>query len=389
MPLPARIAPLVPEMTAWRHHLHSIPELGLEEVETAAYVADLLRSFGLEVTEGVGQTGVVATLRGKRGPGPSLGLRAELDALPMTEQRKLDYASKRLGRMHACGHDGHMAMLLGAAKALAEDGADLAGTVHFIFQPAEEGRGGAAAMLRDGLFERFPCDEVYATHNHARPLGSVMVYHDVLAAACDIFHIDVRGVGGHASSPHNTVNPLHAAARLLIALEGLPARVTDARHASVVTIGALNGGEAFNVIPDHVRMAGTVRCLDMATRSRIEAAIRRQVDAVALAEGVTITLDFQNAFSVTRNTAAEADHVIAVATAMFGAENVIVDPLPQMGSEDFCFMLEQRPGCYFLLGQKDDAHTQYCHDTHYDFNDRLLGIGAAFWVALVRHRLAG
>jgi amidohydrolase len=377
---------LLPRITGWRHALHAMPELGLEEVRTAAFVAARLREMGLEVTEGVGGTGVVGTLRG-RAPGRSIGLRAELDALPMTETRPLPWASTVPGRMHACGHDGHMAMLLGAAAVLAGDGPPARGTVHFIFQPAEEGRGGAKAMLADGLFDRFPCDEIYATHNASRPVGQVAVHHGVLAASCDILHIRIAGRGGHAAMPHDAVNPLHAAARLLLALEGLPARITDARHPSVVTIGALNGGEAFNVIPDRVTMAGTVRCLDMTARARLEDAIRREAAAVAAAEGVTVQLDYDSAFSVTRNTPAEADHVIRVASALLGAGNVDIDPPPEMGSEDFCFLLEERPGCYFLLGQEDADHLPVCHDTQYDFNDRVLGIGTRLWVALVRDRL--
>lgn len=200
MPTP----PALPEITRWRHDLHAMPELGLEETQTAAYVADCLRKFGLKVTEGVGQTGVVASLHGALGPGRAIGLRAEFDALPMSEPHSFAYRSRNAGRMHACGHDGHMAMLLGAAQALALAGTDFTGTIHFIFQPAEEGLGGALAMLADGLFERFPCDEIYAVHNFSSPLGQVVVHHGVVAAAADIFHIDIIGLGGHAATPHAT-----------------------------------------------------------------------------------------------------------------------------------------------------------------------------------------
>ena len=385
------IRALLPEMTGWRHALHAMPELGLQEVETAAKVAALCRGFGLTVTEGVGVTGVVATLQGQRAVkggerGRSIGIRAELDALPMTEVLSLPYASTRPGVMHACGHDGHMAILLGAAKALAAN-ADFAGQVHFIFQPAEEGLGGALAMLADGLFDRFPCDEIYALHNSGHPLGRVLVHHGVVAAAADRFVITITGQGGHAATPQDARNPLSAAARMLIALESLPARVTDARLPVVITIGALNGGDAFNVIPASAKLAGTVRALDMATRTRIEAEIRRQVTAIATAEGVTIEIDYASPFSVTRNTAPEADYVIAAATAIFGAGRVVIDPPPEMGSEDFGFMLEQRPGCYFQLGQGDADHRAYCHDVTYDFNDLALEPGASLWVRLVMDRL--
>ncbi len=388
MTLNPAVRQFVPDMTAWRRHLHSIPELGLEEVETAAEVARLCRSFGLRVTEGVGRTGVVASLQGRRGAGLSLGIRAELDALPMTELRNLPHASRRPGVMHACGHDGHMAILLGAARALAAN-PDFAGTVHFIFQPAEEGRGGAQAMLADGLFDRFPCDEIYALHNSAHPLGTVVVHHGVIAAAADRFEITLTGQGGHAATPHDARNPLSAAARILLALESLPARVADARLPVVVTVGALNGGSAFNVIPGQATMSGTVRALDMEARARVEAEIRRQVAGIAMAEGVVADLDYRSPFSVTRNTAPEADHVIAAARHLFGADLLLIDPAPEMGSEDFGFMLEQRPGCYFQLGQGDADHTAFCHDPRYDFNDRVLEAGASLWVRLVEARLGG
>lgn len=387
MNIDADIARILPDVTRWRHHLHAIPELGLEESETAAFVAARLREFGLEVTERVGVTGVVGTLRGRRGPGRAIGIRAELDALPIIEQTNLAYRSQRPGRMHACGHDGHMAMLLGAARVLAEAGTDFAGTMHFIFQPAEEGRGGALAMLEDGLFERFPCDEIYAAHNGPFPLGQVVVHHGVVCAAADIFRIEIRGRGGHTSVPHESISPLHAAARLLLAIESLPGRVADARHPAVVVVGALNGGEAFNVIPDHATMAGSVRCLDRQVRDRIEAAMRAQIAAIEVAEGVTCTLDYQRAFAVGENDPAVADHLIRAADEALGADRLLIDPPPDMGAEDFSFMMEKRPGCLFLLGQDEPGNAPLLHDPHYDFNDRLLPIGTRLWVTLARQRL--
>ncbi|MDF0600194.1 amidohydrolase [Psychromarinibacter sp. C21-152] len=373
------------EMTEWRRAFHAAPELGFEESGTAARVAALCRGFGLEVTEGVGGTGVVATLRGTRGDGRAIGLRAELDALPMQEASGRDWCSGRDGISHACGHDGHMAMLLGAARALAA-APDIAGTVRFIFQPAEEGLGGARAMLADGLFDRFPCDEIYAAHNCDAPLGQVIVHHGPMAAAADRFEIVLEGQGGHGAEPHRAQNPLPAAARLLLALESLPARVTDARRPAVLTVGAIRGGEAFNAIPDRVRLAGTIRALDEQARATLEAALRRHVAAQAEAEGLTARLDYASPFAVTRNSDAEADHVIAAARDLFGAAAVTVDPPPEMGSEDFGFMLAERPGCCFLLGQGDDDHRAVCHDPRFDFNDRLLTIGAALWVRLVERR---
>ncbi|MER8512953.1 amidohydrolase [Mesorhizobium sp. M1060] len=222
MKLDPSVQQLETEMTAWRRHLHANPELGFEEFETARFVADKLRAWGIETTEGVGRTGVVGTLRGRLGAGRSLGIRADMDALPMTEARPLAHASRTPGRMHGCGHDGHTTMLLGAASALVRS-PDFAGTVHFIFQPAEEGRGGALAMLNEGLFERFPCDEVYALHNCERPLGEIAVHRGTVAAAADRFEIVVHGRGGHAAMPHLAINPLPIAARILLAIEALPA----------------------------------------------------------------------------------------------------------------------------------------------------------------------
>ena len=388
MKLDPSVQQLVQDMTAWRHHLHANPEIGFEETCTAAFIADHLRAFGLAVVEGVGGTGVVGTLRGRRGSGRSLGLRAELDALPIQEIPPHRHASRVPNRMHACGHDGHMAMLLGAARALSAS-PDFAGTVHFIFQPAEEGLGGAKAMIADQLFERFPCDEIYAMHNSERPLGVVEVHHGAVAASADRFIIELVGKGGHAAYPHMAVNPLPAAASLLLALQTLPARVNNTMSPAVVTVASISAGDAFNVIPASVRMTGTVRTLDKDTQAALAAAIDRRVQAHAAAESLTARLDYQTLFGVTINNPVEADHVIAVARDVVGEELVVVDPPAEMGSEDFCYMLDERPGCYFSIGQADDEHGATLHDDKYDFNDRILPIGASIWVNLVEHRLGG
>ena len=388
MNLDPSVQQLVQDMTAWRHHLHANPEIGFEETGTAAFIADRLRAFGLDVVEGVGGTGVVGTLHGRRGQGRSLGLRAELDALPIQEVAPHRHTSRVPNRMHACGHDGHMAMLLGAAKALSAS-PDFAGTVHFIFQPAEEGLGGARAMIADRLFERFPCDEIYAVHNSERPIGVVEVHHRTVAASADRFVIELVGKGGHAAYPHMAVNPLPAAAGLLLALQSLPARINSATSPAVVTVASINAGDAFNVIPASVRMTGTVRTLDKDTQSALAAAIDRQVEAHAAAESLTARLDYQTLFGVTVNNPAEADHVIAIARGVVGEDLVVVDPPAEMGSEDFCFMLDERPGCYFSIGQADEEHGATLHDDKYDFNDRILPIGASIWVRLVEYRLGG
>ncbi|RUV36166.1 M20 aminoacylase family protein [Mesorhizobium sp. M7A.F.Ca.MR.148.00.0.0] len=387
MRLVPSVQQLETEMTAWRRHLHANPELGFEEFETTRFVADKLRSWGIETTEGVGRTGVVGTLRGRLGAGRSLGIRADMDALPMTEARPLPHASRIPGRMHGCGHDGHTTMLLGAASALARS-PDFAGTVHFIFQPAEEGRGGALAMLNDGLFERFPCDEVYALHNCERPLGEIAVHRGTVAAAADRFEMVVHGRGGHAAMPHLAINPLPVAARILLAIEALPGRLTDVHSPAIVTVGSLRAGEAFNTIPDAAFLTGTVRTFDHQVQKTLEMAIRRIAKNEAEAFGASVDIRYETPFAPTINTQAQADAMIAIANEVMGSERLVVDPPPEMGSEDFCYMLEQRPGCYFLLGQADDAHQAAAHDTNYDFNDAILPMGASLWVRLVERRLS-
>lgn len=277
-------------------------------------------------------------------------------------------------------------MLLGAARTLAAS-PEFSGTVHFIFQPAEEGLGGARAMIADRLFARFPCDEIYAVHNSERPLGVVEVHHRTVAASADRFVIDLAGQGGHAAYPHMARNPLPAAANLLLALQSLPARINSAMSPAVVTVASIHAGDAFNVIPVSVRMTGTVRTLDKDTQRMLAAAIDRQVRAHAGAEALTAQLDYQTLFGVTVNHPAEADHVIAAARDVVGEDLVVVDPPAEMGSEDFCYMLDERPGCYFSIGQADEEHHAPLHDDKYDFNDRILPIGASIWVRLVEQRL--
>ena len=381
------IQKLESEMTAWRRRLHARPELGFEETETARFVGDKLRSFGIETTEGIGRTGVVGTLNGRLGAGETLGLRADMDALPMQEARPLPHASTSPGRMHACGHDGHVATLLGAAAALAR-APDFAGTVRFIFQPAEEGLGGALAMLDDALFDRFPCDRIFAFHNSERPLGQVVVYHDVVAAAADRFKITIRGRGGHAATPHFAIDPIPIAARILLAIEALPGRMTEAASPAVVTVGAIHAGDAFNIIPDTATMIGTVRCFDEQVRATLEASIKRITEGEAALYGASAEVAYQTLFAVTVNDAEQARRLGNAAAEVVGADRILWNPAPELGSEDFSFMLQRRPGCYFLIGQGDSEHGAVCHDTQYDFNDRILAIGASIWVRLVERELA-
>ncbi|MGH6615409.1 amidohydrolase [Sphingomonas sp.] len=388
MTLDREIAPLVADMTAWRRHFHQHPELGFEEVETAAFVADRLRSWGIETHVGIGGTGVVGVVRGDR-PGPGIGLRADMDALPIEEQGQAAYRSTRPGLMHACGHDGHTAMLLGAAQVLAGR-RDFAGTVNLIFQPAEEGLGGAQAMIDAGLFERFACEAVYALHNAPPlPFGTAAVHAGPACAGAARFRVEVRGQGGHAATPHLTASPVSAAAELVTLIEAIPARRIQASGMAVITVASINGGSAFNVVPDSVTLTGTARAFDAATMQALEAELRRRCAGVDLAHDVRCEVSFDILFPPTVNHAGEAGIAATALTDMLGMDAVIRDMPPVTGSEDFAYMLEQLPGAYVLLGTRVADDTPMLHSPDYDFEDRLLPIGASFFLKLVDLKLGG
>lgn len=387
MTLDRDAAPLVAEMTAWRRHFHQHPELGFEEVETSAFVADRLQAWGIETHAGIGGTGVVGVIRGERGPGPGIGLRADMDALPIEEQGQAAYRSTRPGLMHACGHDGHTAMLLGAARVLAER-RDFSGTVNLIFQPAEEGLGGARTMIADGLFERFPCDTVFALHN-APPLrlGTAAVHSGPACAGAARFEIDVRGHGGHAATPYLTASPVSAAAALVALIEAIPARRVQASRMAVMTVASINGGEAFNVVPDSVALSGTARAFDAPTMQALEAELRRCCAGIDAAHGVACDVRFEILFPPTVNHAGEAGIAAAALDAILGVDAVIRDMAPVTGSEDFAYMLERLPGAYVLLGTGVAEDTPMLHSPDYDFEDRLLPIGASFFLKMVDLKL--
>ncbi len=380
MPTINRVAEFHGEMTAWRHDLHAHPELGFEETRTAAFVARMLDRFGLAVHRGLAGTGVVGTLTGRGDSGRTIGLRADMDALPITEETGLAYASRTPGKMHACGHDGHTAMLLGAARALAET-RNFDGTVHFIFQPAEEGLAGARAMIDDGLFDRFACDAVYGLHNWPElPVGSMAIHTGPVMAAGDRFEITVTGRGSHAAMPHQGVDPVLIAAQITVALQSLVSRMLDPIDPGVVSVTQVSGGTAFNVIPDRAVLGGTVRSLRRSTQDRLARGIDTLGQGIAAAFGATATLDFRPGYPVTENTAAEATLAAAAAERVIGADRVVRDAPPSMAAEDFAFMLERRPGAYVWLGQ---AGPTMVHNPRYDFNDEILPIGASYWVSLV------
>ena len=384
------VAALAVEMKAWRHHLHAHPETAFEEAATAAFVADRLRSFGLDVHTGLARTGVVGVLRGRDaadGAEHAIGLRADLDALHIHEQSGVVHASRHAGRMHACGHDGHTTMLLGAAAALARR-KSVRGTVHFIFQPAEENEGGGRVMVDEGLFERFPMRAVYGMHNWpSLPLGTIAVRPGALMGAYDIFEIVATGKGAHAAMPYQGKDPMLFASHAIGALQTIVARNLHPLDAGVVSVTQVHAGDTWNVIPQEVVLRGTVRTFRPEVQALIEQRMRTIVAGVAATFEMTATIRYERRYPATVNDPAETQHAIAAAAAVVGKGNVDTDPTPNMGSEDFAFMLQQKPGCYVWLGAGRGPDTPNLHNPHYDFNDDALAIGASYWVTLAEQRV--
>ncbi|QTN23781.1 amidohydrolase [Rhizobacter sp. AJA081-3] len=374
-----------------RRDIHRHPELAFEEHRTAALVADKLEGWGYAVERGIGGTGVVGTL--VRGSGPRrLGLRADMDALPIDEASGAAWASARAGVMHACGHDGHTAMLLAAARHLAEQGS-FDGTLQLIFQPAEEGGGGALRMMGDGLFERFPCDAVFAMHNMPGiAQGRFVLREGAAMASSDYATITLTGFGGHGAMPHRAADPIVAAASIVMALQTIVSRNIDPLQAAVVTVGALHAGKANNVIPASATLELSVRALDREVRSTIERRIKALVAAQAESFGVTAQVDWKPGYAVLVNTPAETAFAREVAVELVGAERVTLQGPPLTGSEDFAFMLERVPGSYLLIGNGtgEGAGEGGCmvHNPGYDFNDANIGIGSAYWVLLAERFLS-
>ncbi|MER8769427.1 M20 family metallopeptidase [Mesorhizobium sp. M0960] len=373
------------ELAAARQHLHAHPELSFQEHETAAYVAERLESWGYEVTRNVGGLGVVGRLR--QGSGRSIAIRADMDALPITEATNLPYASQASGKMHACGHDGHTTMLLGAAEYLART-RHFNGTVNLIFQPAEEaGKGsGAQAMIADGLFERFPCDAIFGLHNHpGAPAGSFLVRAGPLMAASDTVTIKIAGRGGHASRPHLTVDPIVAAANIIMTLQTVVSRNVNPIETAVVTVGTIHGGTASNVIPEQAEITLSVRSFSVEIRDRLEQRIRSIAALVAQAHGATVEIDYERGYPVVVNSESETSFATDVAVELVGQDKVSVCPLIP-GSEDFSYFLEHKPGCFLRLGNGEDS--AILHSSKYDFNDGNLTVGAALWARLTERFLA-
>lgn len=373
------------EMRDWRHHFHQFPETAFEEINTSEFISSKLKSFGLQVHQGLGKTGVVASLSSGNSS-KSIALRADMDALFIEEKNTLPYQSKHRGKMHACGHDGHSTMLLGAAKYLA-DHTDFNGTVYFIFQPAEEGRAGAKQMIDDGLFELFPADCVFGLHNFPDiPQGHFAIKTGAMMASFDCFEIVLSGQATHAAMPHLGHDVLLAAAQMITALQSIVSRNVNPADSAVLSITQVHGGNTWNAIPDSVVLRGTYRCFNPAVQALIKDKLILIVESLATAFNINseITINPENAgYPVTSNSDAETAIAIAVAQAVVGVDHVDLQPIPSMGSEDFSFMLQSKPGCYVWLGNGSSDGDCLLHNPHYNFNDDILTTGASYWVKLV------
>ena len=380
-----RFAELLPEITAWRRDFHENPELLFEVHRTAGKVADLLRSFGCdEVVEGIGRTGVVGVIKGKTdASGRVIGLRADMDALPIHEQTGVDYASKTPGKMHACGHDGHTAMLLGAARYLAET-RNFDGRAVVIFQPAEEGGGGGREMVADGMMDRFGIQEVYGMHNMPGiPVGHFAIRPGALMAAADQFDITVTGKGGHAAKPHDCIDTTVVAAHIIVAAQTIASRTVDPLKQVVVSICTVaTDSTAHNVIPQVVKMKGTVRSMDPAVQDQVEQRLKEIVEGTALALGARAELSYQRGYPVTMNAEENTAYAVEVAQSVSGAVDANTAPL--MGAEDFSFMLLERPGAYIFLGNGDTAMV---HHPAYNFDDNAIPFGSSWYVGMVESRM--
>lgn len=386
MPVLNRIAEFHEEIAGWRRDFHAHPELLYDVVRTSGIVEQKLREFGCdEVVAGIGRTGVVGIINGRNGgSGRTIGLRADMDALPVTEKTGKDYASTVTGKMHACGHDGHTAMLLGAAKYLAET-RNFAGRVAVIFQPAEEGGAGGKAMLEDGLVARFGIDEFYGMHNWpGMPAGHFGIRAGGIMAATDRFYIDIVGQGGHAARPQTTIDPIVVAANMIVALQSIVSRNVDPLHSAVLSVTMVEAGEADNVISRTAKITGTVRTLDGGVQDQIEDRLAQFVPQFAASFGAEARVRYARGYPVTVNAREQTAFAAEVARDVAGEERVDDDVPPSMGGEDFSFMLEARPGAYIFLGNGDSSEL---HTDTYDFNDEVIPVGASYWVRLAEKAL--
>ncbi|NOT12837.1 MAG: amidohydrolase [Methylococcaceae bacterium] len=372
-------------MRQWRHHLHQYPETAYEELATAKFIADRLTGFGLEVHQGLGKTGVVATLSAGTS-NKKIALRADMDALFIQEQNDFAHKSSHHGKMHACGHDGHSAMLLGAASYLAEH-RNFDGTIYFIFQPAEEGRAGAQQMIADGLFEQFPADCVFGMHNFPDiPAGHFAVKPGPMMASFDCFEIIITGQATHAAMPHLGNDAIVASAHIINALQTIVSRTVNPAYSAVVSITQIHAGNTWNALPESVLLRGTYRCFDASVQTLIAEKIVQLVNATCSGFGMQADIKFNPenpGYPVTLNAETATALALKAAIAVVGQECVDLQPIPSMGSEDFAFMLQEKPGCYIWIGNGSSENGCLLHNPHYDFNDDILPIGTAYWIKLV------
>jgi hippurate hydrolase len=378
----------LPQMTDWRRHIHANPETAFEEVETAAFVAAKLRAFGVDtIEEGLARTGIVASIRGGSSD-RAIGIRADMDALDMQEATGLAWQSRRSGKHHACGHDGHTAMLLGAAQHLART-RDFDGTVYLIFQPAEENEGGGRVMVEEGLFDRHPMQAVFAMHNiPGIEAGCIAVKPGAMMASYDVFELTITGRGGHAAMPHKSIDPIMVGAELSQKLQTVVSRNVDPLEPAVLSITQFHAGTTWNVIPNEAVIRGTVRAFSATVQDLIEARIRKVCAGSAMAHEAEISVRYERRYPATINTAEEAQLCARVAEALVGPQRVIRDFRPAMGSEDFAYMLQARPGAYVWIGNGSGSRGGcMIHNPGYDFNDEILSTGAAFWVRLAETAL--
>jgi hippurate hydrolase len=385
MPVINRLADRADEIAEWRHDFHMHPELQYDVHRTAAAVAEKLKSFGCdEVATGIGRTGVVGVIRGRKQGGKTLGLRADMDALPIEEATGLPYASRTPGKMHACGHDGHTSMLLGAARHLCET-RNFAGSAIVIFQPAEEGGAGAKAMIDDGLLDRYRIDEVFGLHNYpGMPVGSFAIRPGPLMAAADRFWIDVEGVGGHAARPHKSIDTILAASSIVTSLQQIVSRNVDPLDNAVVSVTLFQAGFTDNVIPQTALLRGTCRSLTPAVRDMLERRVTEVAQGAAALHGATANVRYQRDYPVVVNDARAAQFASSVAAEVAGDAHVDSNVLPVMGGEDFSFMLQERPGAFIFMGNGDSANL---HHPAYDFNDKAIPFGSSYWVRLVERAM--
>lgn len=386
MPILNRAAEIQPDVVAWRRHLHQYPETLYDLPLTIRFVEEKLKSFGCDRIEtGIGRSGIVAIINGKNGDGPSIGLRADMDALPITETSGVEWASTIPGKAHSCGHDGHTAMLLGTAKYLCET-RNFRGSAVLVFQPAEEGGAGALAMINDGLMERFGISEIYGVHNlPGLPVGQFAMCKGPIMAATDEFDFFIKGRGGHAAQPHRTIDPIMTGAQLLTAVQNIVSRNTDPLDSLVISVTKFHAGEAYNVIPQEAKLSGTVRSLSKETRAFAEQRLREVAAGIAATTGAEITVRYKNNYPVTFNHDAQTEFAARIAKAVAGDAMVQTDVNPMMAAEDFSYMLEARPGAYIFIGNGDTAGL---HHPAYDFNDEAIPYGISYFVSIIETALA-